>query len=172
MISCKDFKNPAGPEPIEPPKDNQPSEVTVEYNGTPVAATIDKYQLTLNWVKIEEKLKDYTQEKWFYPYFRYFLVMEVKCRNTGAGNGLSLGFVTNMFKIVDRNNATYWPRTTIACSCFYNALMYYEIEAGQESPPAIVVFDVPDPKNGLVLVFSNTPVEELIKFRIYFKLNL
>jgi len=98
--------------------------------------------------------------------------MEVKCRNTGAGNGLSLGYFDGLFKIVDRNNTTYWPRRGVAMSCFHNLVSYYELEPGQESPAEILVFDVPDPKNGLVLVFSNTPVEELVKFRIYFKLNL
>jgi hypothetical protein len=173
FINCKDFKNPMGPDPDPEPPVPPVSEITVDYNGSPVTGTLNSWQITLNWVKVEEKLKDYTQDKWFYPYFRWFIVIEVKAKCVVVVGGQpSIGIVTNLFTLIDRNNTLYWPRTTIACSCFYNALMYDDLKPGEESPPRILVFDVPDPRNGLVLIFANNPNPELVKIRIKFRLNL
>ena len=164
FFACKDIKNPYAPNIPDP---NNPTdgitEITVDYTGSPVTATLKAWQVTLNWVKLETELQDkYYPDVW---YSGQFVVVEVKVKNTGA-TGLSIGVTHHQFTLIDGNNTIYSLHYTTT-SCFWDPLFVYNLDPGEETQFHNMVYDVANPFNSTLIIVDNPTLPKLfIKFNL------
>lgn len=164
FTACKDIKNPYAPDLPDLDQSNPGiAEITVDYTGSPVIATLKDWQVTLNWVKFENKL----QNK-FYPdvwYSGQFVVIELKVKNTGV-TGLSIGTTHYQFTLVDGNNIIY-PVHYTTYACFEGSLMIYSLAPGEETWFHNLVYDVGSPFNSTLVIVDNPTLPRLsIKFNL------
>lgn len=164
FIACKDIKNPYAPNIPDP---NNPTdgitEITVDYTGSPVTATLEAWQVTLNWVKFETELQNkYYPDVW---YSGQFVVIEVKVKNTGA-TGLSIGINNYQCTLVDGNNTVY-PVHYTTYACFDDAAIIYILAPGEETRFHKLAFDVANPFNSTLIIVDNPTLPKLfIKFNL------